>query len=519
MLKTIRAYPWCLFFLIFACHDEVSDQEEVKGNQPNTTTSVSISPMLKLDENVDCLAQKQLPTPQLIRRLNKYEYLNTISSLFDGVDASWVAAFPADEEMLGFDNQAKALQVSPVLIEQYQQISEKLSDLSFDQYHRWVNCEIPEFLDMSNDEQGKNCVLSWIDRFGLMAWRRPLNFAEKNRFLSLLTDALRLEDNQSRLAMPYVVQALLQSPHFIYRVEISEQIEPSDMVQISNEFNMGLAESQRQSEMQNLKAQGLRKLSNYELASRLSYLLWRSMPDEILLEAARNQELSTIDGLLAQSNRMLSHPKAKDGLFSFFEQWLSLAKLNRIEKDIKPELSMDIAELKALWQTEARLFLDSIVFEEKNMKMLFNATHSFINQKLAPIYGMSDDIGEDFQRVELDPSQRLGIMTLAPILGLNAKANMTDPVHRGIFVREKLLCMPLPAPPPNVPVVAPDPDSSLTTRERFKEHSSNPVCGGCHRLVDPIGFGLENFDELGMWRTEEKSKTIDASGAFVETID
>jgi hypothetical protein len=519
MLKIGKAYPWCFIFLLLACAEEGVTQEEITDKNTITIDQTSISPMLKLDESVDCLTQKRLPTSQLVRRLTKTEYLNTISALFDGVDPSITDAFPADEEMLGFDNQAKALQVSPVLIEQYQQVAEKLSDLSFDQYQKWVSCHIPEYLEINQDDAAKSCVVHWIEKFGLMAWRRPLNFAEKTRLFNLFVDALRLEEHQSRFAMPYVVQALLQSPHFIYRVEISEQIEESDMSQIVREFRMNLNADQLGLEMQKLKEQGLRKLNDYEIASRLSYLLWRSMPDEILLTAAENHELSHIDGLIEQANRMLLDQKAKQGLFGFFEQWLNLTKLSRIEKDVKAELMMNAEELKALWQTEARLFLDSIVFEEKNMKRLFSATHSFVNQKLAPIYGVEQELGDAFERVSLDPQQRSGIMTLAPILGLNAKANMSDPVHRGIFVREKLLCMPLPAPPPNVPVVAPDPDTSLTTRERFKEHSSNPICGGCHRLIDPIGFGLESFDELGMWRTEEKSKRIDTSGEFVDTVD
>ena len=543
----------CVFAFLWACdtqtesnqNNDLDNQNNDQFQQPSPpTNSDQISSFLKpLVDTSSCDQEKSLPSAQIIRRLSKIEYANTLQALFESADLEMdpyldlIKNLPADEENLGFDNQAKSLQVSPIHIEQYQKISESFAKLVHAQSSKWIDCQIPTTIDAQSQDQEliEQCVKTWVNHFGKFAWRRPLNAAEKNRMFSLFEDGMRIENGQIPLAMSLVAEAFLQSPHFLYRVEISSILEDDSMIEVMTDFNMDISQmqsTQMQSLLTSFKDQGLRKVNPYEIANRLSYLLWRSMPDQALFQAVEDGELDTIEGIYAQAHRMLLDPKAKDGLWSFFEQWLSLSKLDRIEKDLDGT-GLNLREIRDLWASEARLFVTDVVFEAKDMRQLFKTDFRYLNDQLASLYGLPlDQVNPQNNQAnpqnnqafplhlqKVKQAQPVGLMTLGVMLGVNSKANMTDPVHRGIFVREKLLCQPLPAPPPNVPVVAPDPSSDLTTRERFREHSENPVCYSCHRLVDPIGVGLENLDHLGRWRDTEKSKPIDASGSFINTLD
>jgi hypothetical protein len=333
---------------------------------------------------------------------------------------------------------------------------------------------------------------------------------------------------------------MFQSPHFLYRVEVG-----------TGESVARYAEGQGRG---GREAGEVRALNDYELASRLSYLLWRSMPDEELFALARSGQLSDPETLVAQAERMALDSRATEGLWSFFEQWLAIDEVAESDKDpaVFPSYTR---ELNALLETEARLFIEDIVFEQRDMRRLFDSPISFQNAELAAHYTrggegaeLPDSLldtspewafngdpalsaaeradaiealprGERFERVTLNPERRSGLLTRGAVLSLTTKPNMGDPVHRGLYIRERILCTPLPPPPPDIVVVAPDPDPSLTTREQFSIHSSEPTCAGCHRLVDPLGFGLERFDPVGRFRALENGKEIDDSGEVVSTLD
>jgi hypothetical protein len=259
------------------------------------------------------------------------------------------------------------------------------------------------------------------------------------------------------------------------------------------------------------------RLGPWETASRLSYLLLGSMPDQELYRAAEAGELATREQVAAQARRLLADPRARPVVAHFHDQWLELERISTIEKDrrVYPAFT---PELRGFLETEARMFLDSVTWEAPgDIASLFGAGHSFMNARLASFYGVKGPAGATFERVAQNPQQRAGFLTQAGLLAVLAKVNQTSPVERGLFVREQLLCDPPPPPPPGLQGKPPDLDPRLTTRERFTQHKENPACVGCHALMDPIGLGFESYDGLGAWRTAENGRPVDASGEIVGT--
>lgn len=476
--------------------------------------------------------------PSVLRRLTRVEYTRTLADLTYAPPQdleAFTAQLPPDEEVLGFDNQATSLQVSATHIEGYMKVAEQVAWRVADEVASHAGCE-------PTDEGDVMCVRAFVEAFGARAWRRPLEASEVERLMGVYASAV--EGAQADLASPdahllgvisplrdgltSLVVALLQSPNFLYRVERGRALTNAERSLVTP-----------------LKGEGeVYGLTPYELASRLSYLLWRSMPDEALFEAAERGELSDEASLMAQVERMMADPRAAEGLWSFFEQWLALDEVARVTKD--PERFPGYSEaLNVLLATEARLFVEEVVFRERDMRQLYNGTFSFQNRTLASYYAQGGEgvsapasleaslewaeehrtgatpvpNGEVFERVELNPARRPGIMTRGAVLALTTKPNMGDPVHRGLYVRERLLCTPLPPPPPDIVVVAPDPDPTLTTREQFAIHSAEPACEGCHRLMDPLAWGFERFDASGRWRESENGKPIDERGEVVSTLD
>ncbi len=517
---------------------------EPQQEAPEPRESVSVSPMLRPPSEPEiCESRSGYVPPMVIRRLTRAEYRNTARSLI-GVDvADLVGGFPPEEEVNGFDNQSKSLQVSALHVEQFLEASERLADIVVNRFETLSPC-VP-----INDEADR-CISSFIKDFGLKAWRRPLSESEVSRLLGLYRAGVEGAKEDLRAPQAYlfgeldpvsdgislVVSALLQSPHFLYRVEIGSEA-------------VGAYVNDPEREEGDIK-----RLSDYELASRLSYLLWKDMPDDQLFSAAAAGQLNDPEVLISQAERMLLDPKASEGLWSFFEQWLAIDEVADIDKDqsIFPTYNND---LNALLETEARLFIEDIVFEQRDLRRLFNSPQTFINARLASHYARGGEgaergptevvlseewafnvdpklseeerrasysvipNGDSFQRVDLNPQRRSGLLTRGAVLALTTKPNMGDPVHRGLYIRERLLCTPLPPPPPDIVVIAPDPDPTLTTREQFGVHSSEPACEGCHKLVDPLGFGLESFDPMGRFRTLENGKPIDDSGEIISTLD
>lgn len=434
------------------------------------------------------------PGPAPIRRLTRVEYNNTIFQLLG--DTTFPAnEFPPDEEANGFDNQALALAVSPLLAELYMEAAEALSARHVDKLIAELTACTASTVDQAACAQDAE---EFIRSFGLRTFRRPLSEDEVQRHEDLFEQGAALGTGayDPRTGLQLVVQAMLQSPHFLYRVEFGmpEAVE-GDVVQ----------------------------LSSYEMASRLSYLFWNTMPDLALFEAAARDELRTKEQIEAQARRMLEAPRAREAAKNFHRQWLGLDEISQIvnvgkDRTIYPDYSEAVLPLL---QKESELFLDHVIFEENgSVEDLFTAPYSMMNQQLAEFYGIPNPPqGSEFVRVDLDPTKYGGFLTQAGLLSLHAKPDRSSPIHRGKFVRERLLCQ-TPPPPPDVVPEPPTVDPSQTTRDQFTQHKVDPACNGCHLMMDPIGFGFEHYDGLGRYReTEGNNLPIDASGEITATTD
>jgi hypothetical protein len=419
------------------------------------------------------------PGPSPVRRLTRFEYDNTIRDLL-GDDSHPSAAFPPDETAQGFDNNAAVMGVTDLLAEQYMNVAEDIAGRAV--ADATVMGRIAPCASTDAD-----CGRSFIQAFGRRAWRRPLTDAEVDRLALVFADAT---PDGFAAAAQSVIEVMLQSPQFLYRVETGV---PAD------------------------GRPGWMKLTPWETASRLSYLMWGSMPDDTLLDTAAGGGLETAAQVATEARRMLGDPRAHAVVANFHRQWLELDKLTDLEKDrtIYPAWQDD---LRDLMQTEANDLIDAVVWDgDGKVSTLLTAPFTFVNAKLAAFYGIPGPPGSTFQRVDLDPNQRAGFLTQGAFLATHAKPNQTSPVHRGKFVRQQLLCTVPPPPPPNLQIQPPSLNPRLSTRERFAEHSQNPFCAGCHKLMDPIGLGFESFDGVGRFRATEQGMPIDDSGELIGT--
>ncbi|MEO5729882.1 MAG: DUF1592 domain-containing protein [Byssovorax sp.] len=417
------------------------------------------------------------------RRMTRFEYDNTVRDLL-GDTTRPSAAFPADEVAGIFNNQADTLVVSQLLAEGYMTASEAVAGNAIKKLDTLVACD-----PAKSSEQA--CGAQFIESFGKRAFRRPLDTDSRALLTDVFTKALATWDYPSAIRL--VIQTALQSSRFIYRLE----------------FGMPAP-----------SAPGVVRLDDYEMASRLSFLLWGSTPDEELMNAADAHELTTSEQVSAQAARMLADPKARGVIENFHEQWLDLPKLVTLDKDTTAFPSYT-AELKTTWREETMAFVDDVILDGKgDLGTLLSAPYTMMNADTAAYYGISGGpTGTTFKHVDLDPKQRAGLLTQPSLLALNAHVDQTSPVHRGIFVRERLLCQPISPPPANVKAVPPPVDPNATTRQRFSQHSNDSSCAPCHKLMDPIGFGFEEYDAIGRFRTEEAGLDIDASGEIVNSKD
>ena len=331
------------------------------------------------------------------------------------------------------------------------------------------------------DPAEDDCVKSFIERRGRQVWRRPLTQEEFERLFNLfLTVKTRMESPFSGLE--FVVAALIQSPHFIFRKEVA----------IDGRY------------------------TDYALASRLSYLLWDTTPDDVLLDAAESGTLTTDDGLRSQIDRMLASPRAEAAILRFFEQWFDLEKLKHLNKDpiIFTAMTSDLGEMA---RRETLLNIAEVIFtEDSDLRNLLTRERTFVNRKLAAMYGIRAPVRDGFGSVQLTrQSHRRGLLGQVSFLALHSHPVSTSATLRGLFVRTHLLCQTVPPPPADVDTSIPEPSGQRQTlRERVDEHLTSEACRGCHLLTDPIGLAFENFDGIGIYRTTDNGGIIDPSGDF-----
>lgn len=440
-----------------------TDEPGVSGQQPPGQASASLT----------CTKRDVGPAP--FRRLTRRQYARSVKDLL-GVEPD-VSGFPADDSTHGFD---VGLNLSSLLVEAYGDAAESVA----------ARVELKRVLPCDPVNAEESCAKSFIDSFSRRAFRRAVSEAERSGLFAVYGVARGSGSFESGVRL--VIQTVLSSPSFLYHVEKSAGVDTD----------------------------GLRKLAPYALANRLSYLLWGSLPDVALLDAAASGKLESEEGIEQEARRMISArpDAAREGFRDFYRQWLSLSELESMERDktMFPDFTRAVA--KELGESLSRQ-IDATVWDDHGgLDALLLGESAFVNAAVAPLFGLSAADGT-LREVALDPAQRRGILTHPALLSVLAKPNQSDPVIRGKFVRERMLCQHLPPPPPNVATVPPDPKPGLTTRQRFSEHATNASCAGCHKLMDPIGFGLENYDALGRYRAIEEGVSIDARGEIVSSVD
>lgn len=332
-----------------------------------------------------------------------------------------------------------------------------------------------------------DCARTILRPFVTRAFRRPATDDEIERLARLVVLAAKEGDSFER-GIQLALQAVLVSPHFLFRIEVDP--EP-------------------------LSPQAIRTINDYELATRLSYFLWSSTPDDELLRLAHLGTLRKEGNLPAQIQRMLKDPKAVALVDNFAAQWLQLGNLRLINPNKKQFPTFDEA-LRSAMEIETKLFFGAIIREDRSLLDFLDTDFTFVNERLATHYGLPGIKGEAFQRVTLATGVRGGLLGQASVLTTTSNPTRTSPVKRGKWVLENLLNAPPPPPPPNVPELkeSGDQQADATLRQRMEKHRENPACAVCHTQMDALGFGLENYDPIGAWRTKDGAFDIDASGTL-----
>ena len=340
-------------------------------------------------------------------------------------------------------------------------------------------------------QAGPEQVGSWIRTFGLRAFRRPLSADELETYRALFEAGPELVGSGDDFGdgVQVVITAMLQSPYFLYRIEESTEALPDGRI----------------------------FLSDYEVASKLSYALWNTMPDADLFEAAAAERLRSTADLRTQALRMLEDPRASAMVNDFHRQLLGLDTYENIYKDPNTYPAYT-PEMNAWMQTEAAMFTHEMVFGGHGVHALFTAPWTYANAELAAVYGAGPVVDPDadgFGRVDLDPAQRAGLLTQLGFLAVHADLHTESSIHRGVFVNLAMLCVDLPSPPDNIEPLPP-PTGAMTNRELIESHTGDGTCGaGCHsNLINPPGFAFEHYDALGQYREQDHGLPVDASGSF-----
>ena len=334
----------------------------------------------------------------------------------------------------------------------------------------------------------ESCARKILSTLARRAYRRPVNDEDVEALLSLYRNA-RSEGGFER-GIELALQRILAGPEFLFRVERDPANLPPDTAY---------------------------PVSDMEMASRLSFFLWSSIPDDLLLDLAEQGRLQDPAVLEVQVDRMLADHRSNALVDNFAGQWLYLRNLRSWRPSANAFPDFD-GELRHALQQETELFFRSMLREDRSVVDLLKADYTFLNERLAQHYGVPGVYGSSFRRVTLSDENRRGLLGQGSILTVTSRPNRTSPVLRGKWVLENLLGTPPPPPPPDVPSLNEKPSEvgGLTMRQRMTEHRVNPICASCHQGMDPIGFALENFDPIGKWRDTEGQTPIDASGAFVD---
>lgn len=423
-----------------------------------------------------------------LRRLTRDEFVRTLTDLFGDAlppELPLTAALPVDDHDGGFATNTTA--VTDTIVEQYQQLAEVVAEAVTAHRGALHPCLTPAV-------PAPQCARSFVEAFGPRAMRRPLTPEELDGLTALMWSEPPATAAAADLGTRRVIATLLQSPDFLYRIERGRpDADDTDTV----------------------------RLAGHEVATRMSYLVWGSMPDAALMADAAAGRLDDPGYRATVLDRLLDDPRATAGLGAMHRQWLGMAPLDHLVKDrnlyptfteaLGPELADELTEFVDLALRHGDATLHTLL--TSNRTIATTAVTSWYGADAVSIAPAPDRFGAGRSLVTLDPTRRAGVLTLLSVMAAHAKPDRSDPIDRGVLVRQALLCQPLAAPPPGaaVPPAAPEPGASQ--REQLAVHTAAPECATCHTLVDPIGFALEPFDAMGVHRThDEVGNPIDARG-------
>jgi hypothetical protein len=441
-------------------------------NTPDTSPATPGTP----DRTAD-ICKAVSPGPSYLRRLTRREYDNTVRDLLGTNMGSLSSEFPPEELEHSFAN-AGIRTVSDSLAEGYLKAAEKIGKGVIAQLGQVLPCDPKQKSD-------DTCLDAFFDGFGKRLWRRPLEDDEKQRLRARFKENANGSFNDG---LDAVVQIMALSPSFLYRTERGTPIAGTDY----------------------------QKVAPYEMASRLSYLLWGSLPDADLWKAAETNALGTRGEVYAQARRMIADPRASEMVANFGAQWLALERLEEVNKDT--DLFPDYKpELIGLFQRETDELMKAVWSGDAKLTTFLTAPYTYMNGTLAAFHGVTGVTGDAWKKVDLDPKKRVGVLSQGSVMLGNASVDQTSPIKRGLFIQDRFNCFQVPEPPPTVDAQPVKLDPKMTTRERFATHRAEPSCNACHTFIDPLGFAFENFDAIGKWRDKENGKDIDVSGALTNT--
>ena len=444
----------------------------INGLAGECDTDVDLTTTDSLEECGDDVVPKRI-----LRRLSHVEYDNTIQDLF-GLTNTWATSFASDNVSHGYDNNAHALQMSPLLLDQYSNAADEIASSVIAQgLQNYVTCP----------SLNRGCAETFLQTKGTEIFRRPLSEQDVDGYLELYDLAA---DDGFDIGMTWVLSSLLQSPHFLYRSELGVRQEDDSFA-----------------------------LTSWEIATELSYLFWQTTPDGELLDLAASDVLQDPQAVAEQVDRLLQDERAADVMVEMGQQWLGLKGLGFVARDTElyPELT---TEVRTAMSIESNMVLSN-TFEQNGTlsDLLLNQT-TYLDQTLATYYDLSIAASSNFAPVDLSSETRFGgLLGQGALMTVHALPTSSSPIHRGMLVRERFLCQELPPPPANLDTSPPSVDPTLSTRERYAQHSSDPACSGCHELIDPIGFGFEHYDGIGRWRAMDGSHDIDATGEILNTLE
>ena len=456
---------------VVACNGAIGDHGSTGTGTGGAGPGTVVGPAVLGGKSAEeVLASCSAPSPgrSPLRRLSNAEYRNTIIDLIgDAALADQLtSSFVSETESLGYRNSAKFLLVNTVNAQHYMDAAEEIAKKI-----RATPASVLPCTPTAGNE--KACATQFINEFGRKVYRRPLTAAEVTSYEALY-DQARTKNYPFAAGIEWIAFTLLQSPHFLNRVEFA----PAPTA-----------------------GSTFARPAPYEMASRLSFLLWQSMPDAALFDAAANNQLGTDAEVAAQARRMLADPKAKR-VYQFFQEWLDVDELNAMDRD-KSVYPTYTDKLQDLLAQEAKAFVDDVVWNGAgDFKTLLTAPYSFVNAELATHYGISGVTGTNFRKV--DTPGRGGFLTLGGVVSVHDKPTRSSIVLRGLRVRTEVLCQIVGAPPADIVLDLPEVAPGLPQAMRLEQHRTQELCASCHNKMDPLGVPFESFDAMGRLRTQDE---------------